>query len=157
MAIPGTTNLLRFSAVRAEVRMRNDPFQPVKAKPGEVVSIGSGNDVPTYQQLLAELSAPSELTQQIEQLEGGMPGGMAQAFMLTISRRIEENPVRGISSYLHLCLVSQAGVLIRNNNKKWITQRADLKDVIMPQVATSLHDLEKLLGANVGLLEEASC
>lgn len=138
-------------------KLRWPDFEPIKAKPGEVLSVGSGNDVPPYQELLAELSEPSELTQQIEQLEAGMPGGMAQAFMLTIGKRIEENPAPGISSCLHLCLVSQTGVLIRNNNRKWITKRADLKDVVMPEVATSLHELERLLSANVGSLEQASC
>jgi hypothetical protein len=127
-------------------------FEPEGANPNELVSIGCGDSVIQYRELLDLLPVDESLLQ----LEAGRFGGMSRGFMMAITDKIQEVPISGISSHLHICLVSRGQIAIGKNDRKYVN-RTDLRDFVMPPVATTWEELEQIALARGSTAKGARC
>jgi hypothetical protein len=127
-------------------------FEPTLANLNEVVSIGSGASVTPYRELLEQIS----MDESIEQLETRHFGGMTDGLMTIITDRIQQNPTPGISPHMHVCLVSSGQVQFRKNDRRYIN-RPDLRDFVMPNVASSWDELERIALARGATARGARC
>lgn len=127
-------------------------FEPTTANPTEVVSIGSGSLVGPYRELLEQIP----MDEALEQLETRHFGGMTDGLMMTITNRIQEIPTPGISPHMHVCLVSRGQVQIRKNDRRYIN-RPDLQDFVMPDVAATWDELERIALARGAMATGARC
>jgi hypothetical protein len=92
----------------------------------DIYSIGSGGHVERYRELLAEIRKDFG---QLFQMEIGNTGGYGRALDMLINQAIEDNPVQGISSYLHHFIVG------RNHISGGATGRTDYR----PDGSTIVH------------------
>ena len=127
-------------------------FRPILADQAQIVSIGSGAQVESYKKALGKLEKDFE----IFKLETHMFGGAALGLMTSISSEIRKIPVYGISNHVHVCIVGRESIQIGQNDRK-ISENSE-KDFIMPPVARSWDELNKLLStASTSALEQARC
>ncbi len=141
-------------------------FEPVQARPHEVLSIGSGSDVRPYRQLLERYSHDHEFRNVLLMGES-MVGGAATMFESYVGKVVRDNPRPGVSPHLHLCLVRSGEVDVWSNDHsykgRWRTHSlgppaknpppdfADMEKFRMPIVATSFDDLCQMLGGDAAL------
>jgi hypothetical protein len=139
-------------------------FDPVQAKPYEVLSIGSGSGVPPYVKLLERYSQDPEFRTLLMRGES-MPGGMATMLASSVTTVLKRNPEPGISQHLHLCTVKRGKVEIWPNDHshtgRWevyslgapdndSTTRPEMNNFTMPHVATTYKELCELLFGGSG-------
>jgi len=104
---------------RAEVYVFKSPeFQPVKAKPHELVAIGCGVQVPEFQSALQAVSSNNDRRMMMMQGEMGRIGGMGTMIAISLPKLLERHQPAGISSHLHLCWVLRGQVVIRTNDHR---------------------------------------
>src|SRR5216684_1247717 len=90
-------------------------FDPVQAKPYEVLSIGSGSGVLPYRRVLERYSSDHKFRTLLMHGES-MPGGLATMFGSSVTTVLKRNPEPGISQHLHLCTVKRGSVQIWPND-----------------------------------------
>jgi len=128
-------------------------FEPVRAEPKELLSIGSGSSVKPYQNALAEVFK-NEIT--FAHMEIGDPGGFGRGLMLEIAEAIRKMPTQGISPHVHICLVTRSSVRLGTNDL-WAPEQPELDDFLMPKVAESWKEFEEIVRTNGALSEAAEC
>lgn len=140
-------------------------FEPVQAKPYEVLSIGSGSDVAPYRDLLTRYSSDAEFRTLLMHGES-MPGGTATMFASNATSVLKRTPTPGISQHLHLCIVRRGEVQIWPNDhscsgrwEAWPLGPPDgspknvheeMKTFRMPRVATTFEELCQMLDGDIG-------
>jgi hypothetical protein len=90
-------------------------FEPVHAKPYEVMSIGSGSGVAPYRELL-ERHLTDHKWRSMLMMGESMPGGMATMLASSVTAVLKRHPQPGISPHLHLCIVRRGEVQIWPND-----------------------------------------
>jgi hypothetical protein len=135
-------------------------FEPVQAKPYEVLSIGSGSGVLPYRELLKRYSDDHEWRTLLMQGES-MPGGTATMLASSVTAILKIHPMPGISPHLHLCIVRRGEVQIWPNDHSYAgrweayalgppsqnpsASHPGMNNVIMPPVATTFAELRRVL------------
>lgn len=108
-------------------------FEPKFTELGEVVSIGSGNDVDLYKNELQALQA-NFWTQMHGEI--GSPGGMGRYWANTLARFLLANPAPGISRNIHYVEVRRNQVRIEPLNQTRISADGTETVFKMPAVAS---------------------
>jgi hypothetical protein len=109
-------------------------------------SIGSGTDIPAYQQELEKLTG--EEAHLLLQMEANHPGGFAQTMFIALSGAIGDiEPVPGISRHFHSCVVTVQGCMPGNSDRTMFGPAGEVVEIKMPKVATSFAELRELLRA----------
>lgn len=135
-------------------------FEPVRARPYEVLSIGSGSAVAPYAKLLERYSNDHKFRSLLMHGES-MPGGTATMLGSYVTSVLKRNPAPGISQHLHLCIARRGEVQIWPNDHshtgRWEAwslgppnntlegQHADMNTFKMPRVATTFEQLCEML------------
>lgn len=117
-------------------------FQPTEARPGEIVSIGSGEKVKPYTETLLGLQKDFQLLKFDTMTQHGSAFGL----MASITSLINKTPVEGISNHMHICLVSRDGVKLGRNDMGAQSRPED--NFIMPPVAQNWEELLKILDSS---------
>jgi hypothetical protein len=162
-----TENVLSAPAMRTCVYSFSGPeFEPVLARPHEVLSIGSGSNVRPYRRLLERYSSDHEFRNMLLMGES-MAGGAATMLGSYVTNVVRDNPRPGVSPHLHLCIVRSGEVRVWPNNHsfkgRWQAHSlgppketprpsfADMESFSMPTVATSFEELCEILGGDAAL------
>jgi len=160
-------NALDAPAMRTCVYSFSWPeFEPVQARPHEVLSIGSGSNVTPYRQLLERYSSDHKFRNMLLMGES-MAGGATTMFGSYVTNVVKDNPSPGVSPHLHLCLVRSGEVQVWPNDYsykgRWQAHSlgppaqnprpdfADMERFSMPTVATSFEELCQILGGDAAL------
>jgi hypothetical protein len=115
-------------------------FEPQLAAIREVVSIGSGSDVPVYSDALRHLS------ESFDWLQGAImgPQGLATALDIALTATLQDNPQPGISNHLHVVTVTRGSLLLGNNDHTSYLPDGSAREFKMPPAATSYEQLLEL-------------
>jgi hypothetical protein len=146
-------------------------FEPVQAKPYEVLSIGSGSGVPPYLKVLERYTKDPKFRKLLMRGES-MPGGMATMLGSSVTTVIKQNPEPGISQHLHLCTVKRGAVQIWPNDHshtgrwemyslgppdKTNDKHPETNNFTMPPVVTTYKELCSLLDDASGAMGNFCC
>jgi hypothetical protein len=149
---------------------RAPDFEPVQARPYDVLSIGSGSDVLPYRELLERYSKDHKFRNLLMHGES-MSGGMASMLASSVTTVLKRHPKPGISQHLHLCTARRGEVQIWPNDhshkgrwESWalgppeknpIDADPGMDRFTMPPVATSFKELEEMLDGDAVLASNA--
>ncbi|WP_283744781.1 hypothetical protein [Sideroxydans sp. CL21] len=134
-------------------------FEPQVFRGGNTaVSIGSGSMVGTYAEGITHAMG---INSGLMQAEVGNTGGWGSAMNIVISQIIEDHPVEGISSHIHLHRIERDRFWLHNNDRT-IFPRQDFPDeeptiIRMPPVAQSLDELSRMLNNLEADASKACC
>lgn len=128
-------------------RMRAPDFEPEFAEHNVPISIGSGAEVEHYKKALANLGKENSFGGML-QSEVGNPGGFGRMFFLTLTRKVEDYPITGISRHLHLCVVKRGEITIEPNDQDILLHDGGRLEVRMPPVARSWAEFQRLSEAS---------
>jgi hypothetical protein len=120
--------------------LKEPDFDPKFSTPNEILSIGSGAEVEEYKEILGEFS---RCYNPLMQLEVGHPRAYATAIIMEITRTLQGESVRGISKYLHVCIVQRGEILIGNNDFATYTEEGQTS-FKMPKVATNWREFVEI-------------
>ena len=127
-------------------RFRCPHFEFEEIPRGTWGSIGSGTDIPAYQQELEKLTG--EEARPLLQMEANWPGGFAQTMFIALTGAIgDKEPVPGISHHFHCCVVTAQGCMPGNSDRTMFGPAGEVVEIKMPKVATSFAELQGLLRA----------
>lgn len=125
-------------------RFRCPDFEFEKIPRGTWGSIGSGTDIPAYQQELEKLTG--EEARPLLQMEANWPGGFAQTMFIALTGAIGDiEPVPGISRHFHSCVVTVHGCMPGSSDRTMFGAAGEVVEIKMPEVATSFAELQNLL------------
>jgi len=126
------------------INMRAPDYEPIVLSDySKIFSIGSGSDVNIYRQKLKDLLEDDGYSP-LMQSEVGNIGGFAEGIAFQLFQAINENPVRGISKYLHIGIVTNRLFKIIPFNLTEING-AEITEHKMPQVASNWDELKQIL------------
>jgi hypothetical protein len=127
-------------------RLRCPDFNFEEIPRGTWGSIGSGTDIPAYQQELEKLTG--EETDPLLQMEASRPGSYAHTMFIALTGAIAEfGPVPGISRHFHSCVVTVEGWEGGSSDRTMFGPDGEVVEIKMPKVATSFGELQELLHA----------
>lgn len=134
--------------------LKSPDFLPQLARTGEVVSIGSGSGVARYQEVLDGFSSNI-----VSLLQGEMagPGMGALPLAMVVQKTVEKNPIPGISSHAHICLVRRGVVNVFPNDETRYPPTGEIIEIKMPPVATSWDEFVRMSSADGHTSHGATC
>jgi hypothetical protein len=147
MGIPG--------CARCSVYILKSPsFVPQLGRIGEVVSIGSGTTVASYQKVLDGFS--SNVLSLLHGEEMGMEMGFLSLSMV-VQKTIEQNPAAGISPHAHICVVRRASIRVGTNDENRYPPSGGVIEIRMPPVATTWAEFLLLAASSTHSADGAVC
>jgi hypothetical protein len=122
--------------------LRSPDFVPILREGGNAtLHIGSGSEVPTYARLVEEYI--SDLKQpHIHAVVGGAES-YASHLLHTITLRVNDNPIQGVSRHLHSLVVQRGKIGILKSDYE-VFEGGRRWEVRMPQVARTYPELLKM-------------
>lgn len=117
-------------------------FEPVFERRGmSVCHIGSGSGIESFKEAIAEnfkLSSPNL------QIEIVGPGAWAHMLGHSVGRLVEDNPVDGISSHVHINICRRGDFMEANNDETRHHLDGKRVEFIMPKVASTYEEFRLL-------------
>lgn len=129
------------------IKLDAPDFRPTHLPKGlSVCHIGSGSDVATYEQAVAEFFKMSSPT-----LQAATAGPAAWAQMLgnSVGRLVQDDPREGISPHVHIQICSLGGFHAGDNNVTCVHPGGKRVEFRMPQVASTQAEFAALC-KNIG-------
>jgi len=118
-------------------RFSSPNFEPQLAPIRQVVSIGSGSDVPAYADALRHLSESFDWLQSAVM----RPQGLATGLDIALTATLQRDPQPGISNHLHVATVTRGSVLLGTNDHATYLPDGTTVQFRMPSVATTYKEL----------------
>ena len=95
---------------------RSPDFVPVQVQTHKLAGIGSGTEVPAFQQYLNDVSNNHEQNFELMKMEAGNPGGMGGVLGFSLTNMLKRTRPFGISSHLHYCWQYLGKTIIKTND-----------------------------------------
>lgn len=134
--------------------LRSPDFVPQLAQTGEVVSIGSGSAVASYQKALDGFS--SNILSLLRGEEMGARMGFLSLSMV-VQKTIEQNPTAGISPHAHICVVRRASIQVVTNDENRYPPSGEVIEIRMPPVAATWAEFVRMSSSSTGSADGAVC
>lgn len=128
-------------------------FEPQLAPIREVVSIGSGAQVPVYADALRHLS------ESFQWLQGATmgPHGLATTFNISLTATLQHSPQQGISDHLHVVSLTRGSILVSTNDHTSFLPDGTQEHFQMPPLAKSYQELVEICQKRGRSSAGASC
>ena len=138
LIIAGAQPRKGFINYNSAFRLRAPLFEPERIR-REPLSIGSGNAVDAYRELLRQ--APDWWAREYNKRPGLMLGtsGPLELFAAVVRDKIDTHPTAGVSPHLHLCLVRHKDIIWDTNDVITASGRW-----VMPTVATDWNSFSTM-------------
>ena len=124
--------------------MRSPEFEPIKINPGRIDSIGSGNNVDQYLEVINSIN--SDAYHPLMQLEVNNPGGYGRALMIRLSLDVEQTPTSGISNHFHYYLARRGSIEYGNNDHQVTPMVGQATNITMPtRIAKNWEEFNEIM------------
>ncbi len=133
--------------------LKSPEFNPEFINVGDWISTGSGAQKKEYKETIEDLKKEFSF----KKMEEGMPGGFGIAAQIILNQTISKIPEKGVSKFLHLCIVGPNEVTISNTNYEITDKNGKVIQYKMPKVATNLEELQVILNMSDETLSGSSC
>ena len=150
-----TENLGQSPFTKCSIHILRSPtFVPELSNIGQVVSIGYGEAVPAYAEMLSQFT-----NDPVALMQGEMGGAQMGHITLAIAVHgmVEQNPVPGISAHAHVCVVRRGSVGIGPNDHTGVTQTGETTFFQMPPVARTWNEFLGISSSECVSPEAAVC
>lgn len=117
-------------------------FAPVAINAGQVISIGSGNNVKEYKR---SIELFNDGYNPLMQMEINNPGGYGQALMINFSINVGNDPTPGISSHFHIAEVRRGVIRVGTNDHSNFDNDGKEINFRMPKVATNWQEFKQIM------------
>ena len=130
-------------------RFRSPSFRCEVIGRGAWGSIGSGNQIDEYRQILEHHDDESII--EAVAMEENNPGGLAQAVFMSVMGDLENLPeVPGVSRHFHAGVATSHGYVFHTSDRTRFPAEGEPEATQMPPVARSWRQLKSLIAEQTG-------